>query len=98
MEQIKDTIKPITGIQLHTEIWREGEMYVAYVPPLDLSSCGRTVEEAKKNIGEATAAFLETAQEMGTLKDILEEAGFSFRPEGWQAPKLVALEKVNLAL
>jgi predicted RNase H-like HicB family nuclease len=66
-------------IQLHTEIWQEGTMYVAYVPQLDLSSCGHTCEEAKKNIREATEAFVEEAQKMGTLKEILEEAGFALQ-------------------
>ena len=84
-------------IQLNTEIWKEADMYVAYVPQLDVSSCGRTVEEAKKNIKEATEAFLEEAQRMGTLQDILEEAGFTFDSE-WKAPDIISFEKIRLAL
>jgi len=51
-------------IQLNTEIWKEADMYVAYVPQLEVSSCGRTVEEAKKNIKEATEAcgFLQMSE------------------------------------
>ena len=30
------------------EIWREGNMYTAYCPELDVASCGRNVDEAKK--------------------------------------------------
>jgi predicted RNase H-like HicB family nuclease len=58
---------------VHT--FKEGETYVAYVPELDLSSCGATDEEARRNIRDAVRGFLETSTEMGTLAEILEEAG-----------------------
>ena len=58
---------------VHT--FKEGKMYVAYVPELDLSSCGATDEEARRNIRDAVRGFLETSTEMGTLAEILEEAG-----------------------
>jgi predicted RNase H-like HicB family nuclease len=53
----------------------EGKTYVAYLPELDLSSCGATDEEARRNIRDAVRGFLETSAEMGTLAEILEEAG-----------------------
>jgi predicted RNase H-like HicB family nuclease len=84
-------------IQLNTEVWKEYNMYVAYVPQLDLSSCGKTLEEAKKNIREALEAFLEETKRMGTLQQILEEAGFTFEKE-WKAPEIISLEKMRLAL
>jgi hypothetical protein len=48
-------------------------MYVGYVPELDLSSCGATDHEARKNIRIAVRRFVETSFEMGTLAGILEE-------------------------
>ena len=60
---------------VHT--FKEGETYIAYVPELDLSSCGATNEEARRNIRDAVQGFLETSAEMGTLEEILEEAGIS---------------------
>ncbi len=30
------------------EIWKEGNMYTAYCPELDVVSCGRNIEEAQK--------------------------------------------------
>jgi predicted RNase H-like HicB family nuclease len=59
---------------VHT--FKEGETYVAYVPELDLSSCGTTNDEARKNIRDAVQGFLETSAEMGTLEESLEEAGY----------------------
>lgn len=57
-----------------THIFKEGGAYVAYVPALDLSSCGATDEEARKNIRDAVRGFLETSADMGTLDEILQES------------------------
>ena len=38
-------------------IFKEGETYVAYVPSLDVSSCGATSEEARRNVLDAVRGF-----------------------------------------
>ena len=76
---------------IHT--FREDGTYVAYVPELDLSSCGATNDEARKNIREAVRGFLETSADMGTLSQILEEAGYRRRGDQWEAPEFVALDR-----
>lgn len=40
---------------------REGDLYVALCPELDVASQGATVEEATANLKEAVELFLETA-------------------------------------
>ncbi len=60
-------------------LFKEGEVYVAYVPELDVSSCGDTPEEARKNIQEAAQAFLETSQEMGNLTRSLKRLVTSWK-------------------
>jgi predicted RNase H-like HicB family nuclease len=40
---------------------REGDIYVALCPELDIASQGGTLEEATANLREAVALFLETA-------------------------------------
>lgn len=42
-------------------IEREGDLYVALCPELDIASQGGTVEEARRNLTEAVELFLETA-------------------------------------
>ena len=42
-------------------IHREGDLYVALCPELDVASQGPTVEEARTNLREAVELFLETA-------------------------------------
>jgi predicted RNase H-like HicB family nuclease len=40
---------------------REGDLYVALCPELDIASQGKTVEDATANLKEAVELFLETA-------------------------------------
>lgn len=75
---------------VHT--FKEGNTYVAYVPELDLSSCGVTSDDARKNIRDAVAGFLESSAAKGTLNLALEEAGYQRNGDSWQSPEFVALE------
>jgi predicted RNase H-like HicB family nuclease len=56
-----------------THIFKEGDAYVAYVPALDVSSCGATDEEARRNIRDAVRGYLAASADMGTLDEILRE-------------------------
>ncbi len=79
-------------------VLREGKTFVAYSPELDVSSCGASVEQARANLKTAVRLFLEEAEKMGTLKDILSEAGYRKDRSGrWSPPSLVAMELVELA-
>ena len=89
-------MKGFKEIEFNTQVWQEGEMYVGYIPQLDLSSCGRTVEEAKKNIRAAVKLFFAGAEKLGTTNQILEEAGF-VEDDRWKAPELIAFERMRLA-
>ncbi|HCY75288.1 MAG: type II toxin-antitoxin system HicB family antitoxin [Ignavibacterium sp.] len=42
-------------------IEKEGDMYVALCPELDIASQGNSVEEARQNLKEAIELFLEEA-------------------------------------
>ena len=63
-------------IQFTIRIFKEGRTYVAHALELDVSSCGGSKEKALSNLKEAVRLFLEEAEKMGTLEQILEEAGF----------------------
>jgi predicted RNase H-like HicB family nuclease len=64
-------------IQFTTRVFKEGRTYVAHALELDVSTCGATKEKALKNLKEAVRLFLEEAEKMGSLKQILKEAGCS---------------------
>jgi len=50
-------------------VFKEGNTYVSYSPKLDVSSCGNTVEEARKNLKIAVRLFLEESEKMGIKYD-----------------------------
>jgi predicted RNase H-like HicB family nuclease len=79
-----------------THIFREGGTYVAYVPALDLSSCGATDEEARRNIRDAVRGFLATIAELGTLEEVLEEAGYRHEGDRWVPPEFVSLDRLAM--
>ncbi len=79
-------------------IFKEGPTFVAYVPELDLSSCGATDQEARKNIRDAVSGFLETSAEMGTLPEILEEAGYQRDGDSWRPPQFVSLDHSTVSV
>jgi predicted RNase H-like HicB family nuclease len=54
-------------LRVTEELWREGDMYVAYCPELDIPSCGHSVEQAKKNLREVIGIHLEEAEKQGRL-------------------------------
>ena len=84
------------GFTMH--IFKEGPAYVAYVPELDLSSCGDTAEAARANMRDAVQGFLETTEEMGTLTEILQEAGYRHEGKRWLSPEFVSLDRLTLTL
>jgi len=79
------------------EIFKDNGMFVAYCPELDLSSCGKDLAEARKNLLEATRLFMEEALKMGTLKDILDESGYDTSKPELKSP-LVETDKMELKM
>jgi len=86
------------NISVRIEIFKEGDVYVALSPELNVSSFGDTIEDAKKSFKEAVGAFIEECHEIGTLEEVLEESGFSKINDIWQSRKPVAEEDLALAV
>ncbi|MEI7637244.1 MAG: hypothetical protein WCJ37_08050 [Syntrophus sp. (in: bacteria)] len=85
------------NIEFDSIVFQEGKTYVSYSPKLDVSSCGGTVEDARNNLKTAIRLFLEEAEKMGTLEDILSESGYEKAERGdWMAPRLIATEHMSI--
>lgn len=84
-------------IQFTTRVFKERRTYIAHALDLDVSSCGGSEAKAVKNLKEAVRLFLEEAERMGTLEQILEEAGYS-RSKQRFAPKFVSIQRMTLPL
>jgi predicted RNase H-like HicB family nuclease len=88
----------VPDIRFTVQVWKENGKYVAYAPELDLSSFGNSVPHAKARLREAVALFLEGAARLGTLKDILSEAGFERHGSTYRPRRVLARERLRLAV
>ncbi len=86
------------NISVRIEIFKEGDVYVALSPELNVSSFGETIEDAKKSVKEAIEAFIEECKRIGTLEDVLEESGFSRVGDSWKLRKPVSEEDLAFAM
>lgn len=86
-------------IEFDAMIFQEGKAYVAHCPELDVSSCGKDIDEARRNLKTAVRLFVEEAEKLGTLDDILLEAGYQCLPDGvWKSPRIVSAEVMSLSV
>jgi len=61
----------MTSLDSDIIVFKESDNYVAYCPELDVSSCGSTVDHAKEMLKTAVRLFIEEAEKLGTLNDIM---------------------------
>lgn len=80
-------------IDYTVQIWREGSQFVAHAMPLDLASSGQTPPAARAALDEAVRLFIKTAEEHGTLAEVLEDAGYEHDGTSWRSPDWVGIEK-----
>jgi predicted RNase H-like HicB family nuclease len=71
MKAIQQETHHMEDFSFDVHIFKEGGMFVAHVPALDVSSCGATDDEARRNIRDAVQGFLESSADLGTLDEVL---------------------------
>jgi len=77
---------------LPVSILREGKKFVAYTPALDLSTSGKSYEEAKKRFKEAVSIFFEELIKKGTLEEVLRDLGWKRIQKKWSPPIVISQE------
>lgn len=83
---------------MRIEVFKEGDVYVALSPELNVSSFAESIDDARASIKEAIELFLEECREMGSLEDVLEESGFSRIDDSWKSRKPVFRDDLGLAV
>lgn len=73
----------------------EGTTQIAYCPSLNLSACGDTVKEAKKEFEKVLCEHLEWCVEHGTLEADLEKHGWRRKNESYSAPLATKMLRVD---
>lgn len=70
-------------------IIREDEAFIAYTPALDLSTVGKTFDEAKKRFEEVVNIFFEEILAKGTVDEALAELGWHKKNHQFSPPVVV---------
>ena len=55
---------------------KEGKYTVSYCPSLDLSTCGKNVDEARKRVNEAVSIFFDEITKNGISEEVLLNCGW----------------------
>ena len=75
--------------------------YVVECTDLDIASQGETIDESLKNIREAVELYLESAEQLGIMDEVLERLGLTkedLKKSGVAVPKSFKTEiSVNIA-
>jgi len=91
-------MKTYPNLTFTIQIFKEGKTFVSHNPELNVSSCGKTIEEARKNLKDAMNGFIKSAYKIGTLNQLLEEAGYMYKNKKWFEPDLLVLDRLSLAI
>ena len=76
--------------KLPISILKEGKKYVAYTPALDLSTSGKSYEEAKKRFEEIVIIFFEELIKKGALEEVLRDLGWKRIQANWNPPMVIS--------
>lgn len=71
---------------------KEKNRFIAYTPALDLSTSGRSYQEAKKRFEEISHIFFEELVAAGTLEDVLTDMGWTKIQKQWHSPVVIGQE------
>lgn len=89
-----------TKVQLSIPVsfFREGKYFIAHTPTLDLSTSGKTYEEAGKRFQQVLEIFFEELTEKGTLAEVLLSQGWVHKETSWLPPIPVASQMAKISI
>jgi predicted RNase H-like HicB family nuclease len=96
---VKNKYKKVNfDISLPVSFIKEGKYFIAYTPLLDISTSGKTFEQAKQRFIELVQIFLEELMHKGTLDKTLKELGWERVDHKWTPPTVISQESVEVSL
>lgn len=69
---------------------KEKNTFVAYSPALDLSTCGKSFEEAQRRFFEISKIFFQEIIKKGTEEEVLGELGWQKINQEWSSPIMIS--------
>ncbi len=85
-------------LKIPVTILKDGQMYVAYSPVLDLSTYGKTFTIAQKRFTEAVEIFFEELESNGTTDEVLQNLGWLKSHKSWMPPLQVGHTVENISV
>ncbi|HVX58111.1 MAG TPA: hypothetical protein VG964_00050 [Candidatus Saccharimonadales bacterium] len=89
-------------LNLQVLIKREGDVFVAYTPALDIATFGKTESKAKKSFNELVSTFFEEFLDSPReLEEVLTLQGWQKQKNTWQPPVVTNITQnvqVNMAV
>ena len=82
---------------LPVSILKEGDVFVAYSPAVDVSTVGETFEEAQRRFEEAVDIFFEEIIEKNTLEEALLELGWQSQNRRLTPPVVVSNQMMSFS-
>lgn len=77
-------------------VFKEGRMYIAYTPVLDLAAQGKSLQDVQKNFADVLDIYFEETLAEGTFEKDLRAHGWSKQKQrGWLPPAIAELPKNN---
>jgi predicted RNase H-like HicB family nuclease len=80
------------SVSLPVMITREGELYIAYTPALDISTQGKSLEQVKERFDELVKIFFKDLHKRNKVDEVLEECGWQKVKKPhicWQVPTTI---------
>ena len=90
--------KRMLEFNLPVSILREGKKYIAYTPALDLSTSGKSFDEAKTRFTEIVNIFFDEIFSKNTAEEVLTDLGWQKIHEKWNPPVVVSNESQVVTL
>ena len=82
-------------IDCTVQIWRERNHYSSHATPLGVARAGISPQVPRFALKEAILLFLDKAEELGTLNEVLEEAGSELQDAHGRAPERICFEHLS---
>lgn len=90
--KLLDMKKSLLQIDIPVSIMREGSVFIAYTPVLDLSTSGKSYDEVKRRFNEIVEIFFEELAIKGTLEEALSDLGWEKISRKWSPPVVISQE------
>ena len=75
-----------------------GSTYQAVCPELIITAFGDSPEAAREALRSQVSMYLEDSDQLGTLDEVLIEAGFYFDGEAWISNEVVPVNDPNIVI